>query len=288
MYAPPDDGTRARMEAAHAEAARRLGVETAGPLAWGWLGCTIGGRAGEDRWLRVDAGKVGRPQRVPGEGTAGAEQLVPGEVPRPRLYAATAWTADGYAYEAELSDLVTTPVVSPHRCDLATDPGLPDQWWTDLRHALLILAKVDGTMRVTVRDGWAARAFPHFLGIPGPSEIVRTTGHGDLQWANITGHPLTILDWERWGRVPVGFDAGTLHTASLAVPSIAARIRETFADVLDTDAGRVGELCALAEMLQAVARGWYPHLAQPLAERAEHLTGVRPPNEASPDLPPAV
>ncbi|MBF6050206.1 hypothetical protein GO001_34390 [Streptomyces sp. NRRL B-1677] len=277
MYAPPDDATRARMAAALAEGARRLGVMPSGPLSWGWQGCTIGSPAG-DRWLRIDSSTPGGTlRRAPGEGAAGAEQLLPAAVPRPRLHGTAAWVSGGYTYEAELSDLVTVPVISPGRCDLTTDPGLPEHWWTNLRQALGLLAASEAGMRITVRDTWAARAFPHYLGIPAPDTIERTTGHGDLQWANITGPPLTLLDWERWGRVPVGFDAGLLHACSLAVPAVADRIRSLFDDVLDTEAGRIGELCALAEMLQAVARGWYPELAEPLTTRAQQLTGTRPP-----------
>lgn len=107
------------------------------------------------------------------------------------------------------------------------------------------------------------------------------TGHADLHWGNLTGPPLTLLDWERWGRVPVGYDFGMLHANSLLVPDVAARIRSEFAPVLDTPAGRIGELAALAEMLQAVARGWYAELAPLLADRAVELTGVRPPVSAN-------
>ncbi|GHF33356.1 hypothetical protein [Streptomyces morookaense] len=286
MYAPPDELTRARMEAAFAEAARRFAITPDGPPAWGWQGCTLGRRAG-DRWLRVASGRGTRlPERRQGEGMAGAEELLPADVPRPHLYGTEGWVADDYVYEAELADCVTTPVVSPHRCDIAEDPGLPEQWWADLRRALDVLAKAPAG-RTTVRDSWATAAFPHFLGIPAPETIERTTGHGDLQWANLTGHPLVILDWERWGRVPVGFDAGTLHAASLGVPTIATKVRDVFSDALGTDAGRVGELCALAEMLQAVARGFYPHLADALADRVEELTGTRPPRTPVPELPSA-
>ncbi|MFI2074010.1 hypothetical protein [Streptomyces triculaminicus] len=105
----------------------------------------------------------------------------------------------------------------------------------------------------------------------------RVTGHGDLHWGNLTAAPLCLLDWERWGLVPFGYDAGLLHASSLLVPDVAARIRKEFAAVLDTPAGRIGELAALAEMLQAVARGWYPDLAPRLVARAEALTGVHPP-----------
>ncbi|GAB3172523.1 hypothetical protein [Streptomyces incanus] len=77
--------------------------------------------------------------------------------------------------------------------------------------------------------------------------------------------------------MPFGFDAGLLHADSLLVPDVVGRLREEFAAVLDTPAGRIGGLAALAEMLQAVARGWYPDLAPRLVARAEALTGVRQP-----------
>ncbi|GGZ49703.1 hypothetical protein GCM10010387_49970 [Streptomyces inusitatus] len=68
-----------------------------------------------------------------------------------------------------------------------------------------------------------------------------------MHWANVTAAPLRVHDWENWGRLPVGYDIGLLHAYSLAVPSVAARIREEFADVLDTPTGRAGELIALAQ-----------------------------------------
>ncbi|MGW0365678.1 hypothetical protein [Streptomyces sp. NPDC002990] len=132
-------------------------------------------------------------------------------------------------------------------------------------------------MKATVRDAWIERAFPQFLGISAPAKVERVTGHGDLHWGNLTAMPLTLLDWERWGLVPFGYDVGLLHANSLLVPDVAHRIRLEFAAVLDTPAGRVGKLAALAEMLQAVARGWYPDLAPLLLARAESLTRVRPP-----------
>ncbi|MET8626575.1 hypothetical protein ABZW30_22930 [Kitasatospora sp. NPDC004669] len=179
-------------------------------------------------------------------------------------------------------DYITDPVVST-RPDLVNDPNLPDTWWHALRTATESLGGARGT-RITVRDTWIKKAFPQYLGIPAPAEVERVTGHGDFHWGNLTGPALTILDWERWGLVPVGFDPGMLHANSLLVPAVAARIRDEFAAVLDTPAGRTGELAAIAEMLQAVARGWYPELAAPLAGRAQELTGVTPPQGAAPEL----
>lgn len=275
MNSPPSEDVQTLMEAAHGRAAKALGLACTGPLAWGFQGVTLG-RQARDRWLRVSRTAKRNAGRKQGEGIVGASLLVSDAVPRPHLYEVHDWTDGEWAFEAEVLDYVKHPVVSPERADLGHDPGLPDEWWADLRRALALLAEAEG-VKATVRDGWIERAFPQFLGIPAPAKVERVTGHGDLHWGNLTTAPLTLLDWERWGLVPYGYDAGLLHANSLLVPNVAERIRLEFASVLDTPAGRVGELAALAEMLQAVARGWYPDLAPRLLTRAESLTGVRPP-----------
>ncbi|MGK4580183.1 hypothetical protein [Kitasatospora sp. HPMI-4] len=262
------------METAHANAAALLGLNCTGSPVWGFLGCTISRRAG-DLWLRVASTARANAGRNRGEGIVSASVLIPDDVPRPQLHDVMDWTEGAFAYQTEVTDYVPYPVISPDRPDVARDPGLPDEWWQRLRLALDHLGQAEG-VRITVRPGWIDRAFPQFLGIPAPGNVERVTGHGDLHWGNLTA-PLTVLDWERWGLVPVGYDPGLLHANSLLVPEVAARIRAEFAPVLDTPAGRIGELAALAEMLQAVARGWYPELAPLLADRAAELTGIRPP-----------
>ncbi|MGW5679689.1 hypothetical protein ACWEV4_32210 [Streptomyces sp. NPDC003860] len=90
------------------------------------------------------------------------------------------------------------------------------------------------------------------------------------------------MDWENWGNVPVGYDLGLLHAYSLAAPATADRIRREFAHILDTDAGRNGELIALAQLLQACSRGVHPTLTPLLVRRAEQLTGVPVPTPPAP------
>lgn len=276
MYSPPDDPTRERMEAAHAEALHRLGLPAVGPYAWGWNARTISTRAGTDHWLRVEATPEDRATgREPDAGISGTEKL-PAAVRRPRLHATTAWSKDGWTYQADLLTHIAHPVISPDTPQLLADPDLDQAWWAELRSTLDVLAAVP-TEREAVRTLWMRRSFPLFLGIDAPHRIERVTGHADLHWANLTGTPLTIMDWERWGSVPAGFDAGLLHAYSLRVPAAAARVRAEFTHVLDTPAGRVGELAALCEMLQSVARGEYADIADALMDHAEALTGRRPP-----------
>ncbi|GGT07178.1 hypothetical protein GCM10010271_06980 [Streptomyces kurssanovii] len=45
----------------------------------------------------------------------------------------------------------------------------------------------------------SSREFTRFLGIPAIRITDWTAGHGAPHWANLTGVPLVILDWEGWG-----------------------------------------------------------------------------------------
>ncbi|MGW1107084.1 hypothetical protein [Streptomyces sp. NPDC002540] len=281
MNSPPDEDTRTLMEAAHAHAAEAARLTCTGRPTWGFAGFTLGRQSGP-YWLRVSRSLARNAGRKHGQGVVGADLLVPRDVPRPALHGTYDWVEGEYSFEADVLDLVSHPVISPNP-DLVRNLDLPERWWGILRRSLDLLAEVEGT-RETIRDEWIARAFPQFLGIPAPPRIERVTGHGDLHWGNLTAMPLIILDWERWGRVPVGYDPGLLHAYSLRVPLVAIRIRTQFADVLDTPAGRIGELAALAEMLQAVTRGFYTELAPHLLARAEELTGVRPPVAAAAEV----
>ncbi|KQV20854.1 MULTISPECIES: hypothetical protein [unclassified Kitasatospora] len=267
-----DDATRQLLESAHTRAAAFLGLACSGPPVFGTSGSTAGRRAG-NLWLRVSSSRRRHAPRASGQGPLGAEQCIPESVPRPRLHDTLDWTEGDRFYQADVFDLVG-PAVSASP-DLRKDPGLEDSWWSGLKTALTDIATAPGT-KITLRPAWIEEVFPKYLGIPAPTHVERVTGHGDLQWANLTARRLMILDWERWGLVPLGYDPAVLWVSSFLVPTVADRIRAEFSDVLDTPAGRVGQLVALAEMLQAVDRGYYPELAPLLADAAYRLTGVRP------------
>jgi hypothetical protein len=261
-----------RMRCAFADAARAFQVMPSGPEVWGWRGRTLGRRVGMS-WLRVVSALSEKAGGRLWEGTVLADTAVPRSVPRPQLRDLTDWTRGPYAYRAELTEFITTPAVVAGSPVLDRDPKLPDAWWRDLRAASHALATVP-TEREAVRQSWIDRNFRSFLGIDPPRISDHTTGHADLHWANLAAPALIIFDWEGWGRMPTGYDQGLLHAYSLPVPAVAARVRPEFADVLDTPAGRVGELVALGQLLQACSRGVHPHLAPLIARRAEHLTGA--------------
>ncbi|MGP3684240.1 hypothetical protein ACTVZO_05915 [Streptomyces sp. IBSNAI002] len=275
MTLPPHEAARAALVAAHGHAERAIGLTCHGPLVWGSRGRTLGRQAGP-YWIKVTRSPRRGTARAREEGLTGAVSRVPREVPRPVVHEVHHWSEGEYAFEAELLGLVPQPPLSLQGPALMRDPALPQQWWDGLHQSLRLLAGAEARGQ-SVPDAWCVRAFTEVLGIPAPSLIERVTGHGDLHWGNLTGTPLTLLGWDHWGRVPVGYDAGLLHAGSLLVPAVAARVREEFAAVLDTPAGRIGELAALAVLLRAVAHGWGAGLSPRLRARAEELTGIRPP-----------
>ncbi|MFD5888690.1 hypothetical protein ACFWHQ_22245 [Streptomyces sp. NPDC060334] len=264
------------MEHALAHACDHFGTTATGPVSWGWLGRTIGTRTTDDRWLRVHCGETAKAASAMTEGIEIAEERISPQVSRPHLHGLHRWNSAPYTFDGQLIDYIAQPVISPETPDLTDDPRLPDAWWTDLRSSLDALAAAEPP-RITIRQGWADRVFPEFLGIPAPAITERVTGHADLQWANVTEHPFVLLDWERWGAIPVGYDPAMLYVNSLRVPTVAERVRKQFEDILETEAGRLAEQIALAEMLQAVGRGWYTELAPHLRQRATEITGVEPP-----------
>lgn len=80
-----------------------------------------------------------------------------------------------------------------------------------------------------------------------------------------------MFDWEGWGLAPTGYDVAMLHSYSLLVPALAARIRAEFAHVLDTAAGRHAELVVITELLHSTTRGDNLHLADVLRNRAREI-----------------
>ena len=78
--------------------------------------------------------------------------------------------------------------------------------------------------------------------------------HGDLHWANLTRDPLEVLDWEGWGAAPAEYYAAVLPAYALPAPATAAKVREVFGDVLNTEHGRLAQLVICAEIIQASER----------------------------------
>ncbi|PZT74794.1 MULTISPECIES: hypothetical protein [unclassified Streptomyces] len=182
------------------------------------------------------------------------------------------WRGDAFAYRAEVYDRVDRrPLSDSALLDYA--PDLPDSWWSALRQSLDTVASVQ-TDRVAIRQERLHWALPKFLEAEVGTKVPAwSTAHADIQWSNVCGPDLCILDWERWGLAPAGYDAATLFISSLIEPTLAARVRREFAYVLDTPAGRFSELVVASEFLQGMGRGNNLALEGPLRERVDQLLG---------------
>jgi hypothetical protein len=277
MYTTADDEqSRERMLRVAIDAADQLGVGITGDRqAWGYRARTFGTTVtcGQGRrWLRL----LGVPE-IMGKpdfwaGPALAETLVPDEVLRPRLHGTRQWTDAGFYYRAELYDLIDTPLLTDGDACLRDEPVLSDEWWRDVVVAVETMPTVP-TKRMAIRQGYLNWAMPTVLGLPvQPAVPAWATAHADMHWANITAGRAYLLDWERWGLAPVGYDAAYLHIYSLLVPSVAAQVRQRLGHVLDTPTGRYAELAAIAEILHfSTDKDVLVELREPMRARASEV-----------------
>ncbi|MGH3909086.1 MAG: hypothetical protein ACRDTE_33650 [Pseudonocardiaceae bacterium] len=276
MWPQPDDpGVVQLMRHAHRQARTTLGVapDRDSHEAWGWRGRTLSQPvAAPDgpAWLRVARAPIGQIVNTFWDGSRAAEQSIPDSIPRPRLRTWHDWNDETWEYRAELYDRVPYHPIATSP-SLEAVPDLPSSWWTALRTALDDISTVP-TRRVTIKQTFTDQVMPRFLG-----DAINTTApswstaHGDLHWANLSGPTLHMFDWEGWGLAPTGYDVATLHSYSLLVPALAARIRTEFAHVLDTHAGRHAELVVIAELLQSTTRSNNLNLANALRNRAREI-----------------
>ncbi|MFF3275916.1 phosphotransferase [Streptomyces chrestomyceticus] len=277
MYSPPPDPTDAqRLADAHDKAAATLGAIPRGPLVWGWHGRTLSRRADHPEhgacWLRLLAAPADQAGGKLWTGTADAAHSVPHAVHRPELHGLHDHSDGTNAYRAELTSYVSSPACAPSPV-LRRELALTTPWWSSLRTSLKHLAATR-TGRVAVRQEWADRAVPRFAGVPAPQVTEWVTVHGDLHFANLTLDGPVLLDWEGWGIGPYGYDAALLYLYSLLAPATAERIRQTFADVLDSPHGRAALLIVATELLQSASRGDHPELVAPLRALVSNVTGA--------------
>jgi hypothetical protein len=261
------------MHAALIRAAAALGAVPDGPGTWGWKGRTLSSPARHPDygpcWLRLAAAPAGQAHGKTWDGTRDAQKAFGAAVRRPALHAVHDHSLGGRAYRAELSRLVPDPVLAPEPV-LRTEPDLPGTWWKSLRASIDAVAAVS-TSRVAVRQEWADRAVPEFLGIPAPQITRWATAHGDLHPANLTaGDEPWLLDWEGFGTAPAGYDAAMLHAYALMTTGFAHRVRHAF-PVLAAPEGRTAQVIVVTELLQSASRGDHPDLVPALLELAAAL-----------------
>jgi hypothetical protein len=253
-------------------AADHFGVTVAGRTSFGWLLRSISApvdRGTERLWLRV---VTEYPQWASGDGWTGNVDAgkFTGIVPIPRVVSLHQWPDAQRHVRAELmTRLPGTP------CSRSNTPppdlALPDRWWDELVNGLDTLAHAPTCRVYTDQDTTDQRMHVAF-GDDVTVAIERwETVHGDLHWNNLFRDPFAIVDWELWGRGPVGTDAATLYLYSLGQPHIAQRVHDRFADVLDSPDGQRAQLYVAARLLHRATFGDHPALVAPLRALSQRL-----------------
>jgi hypothetical protein len=253
-------------------AANHFGLTITDEPVFGWRLRTIGAPViGDDgpRWLRV---VTEFPEWALGDTWAGNTDAntITG-IPKPRVLDVLEWDEQDWRRQrAEVSTLLPGTAISPAN-QLLSAVGLPDTWWAELRRSIDILRAIP-TKRVYTDQARISEQTRDAFGVELHVKQWETV-HGDLHWENLLVPQLGLLDWELWGRGPVGTDAATLLLHSLRVPAVAERVHATFSDLLDTDAGRTAQLAVASRLLSRITGGDYPELAEPLNRHIRGLSG---------------
>lgn len=212
---------------------------------------SIGLRSDRATWIRIECRGW---EKLDGQGWGLEAAAVLRDIPRPDWYAGVSWLDPerGVVWRADETALVEEPPVGRS----ASAVTLTDQWWTALAAALDALA-AHRTTRIATPDceplsqervnAVISKVFP---GIDTTIDEY-ATAHADLNWANVTGPELWIIDWEDWGTAPRGLDAANLWFSSLREPTMAEKVREHRRADLASRTGKIMALWRCAEFL-----GW--------------------------------
>lgn len=277
----PDEQTIADADARFTEwmrlnldrAAEHFGLSLIGEPVFGWRLRTIGAPAtGPDgqRWLRV---VTEFPEWAAGDTwTGNLDANTIAGISKPRVLDVLEWDEQNWRHQrTEVLTLLPGVAISPTN-ELQAALELPDSWWAELRRSIDILRATPTSRTYTDQTRVSERTRDAF----GTELRIRQweTVHGDLHWENLLAPSFALLDWELWGRGPAGTDAATLLLYSLLVPGIAQRVHDTFADQLDTDAGRDAQLAVAARLHSRIAGGDFPELAEPLHRHVRGLGAI--------------
>ncbi|WP_019629343.1 hypothetical protein [Actinomadura atramentaria] len=210
--------------------------------------------------------------RAEGQGWNGVEcaALLRG-VAKPDWWGGVAWTdpAGRAMWRADETSLLPAAPVKPAGI-VTADPRLPDEWWSALNSSLDALG-AQGTARVATPDTvlitqeHVTEVVHAVFGTSVDAVIGEwASAHADLHWSNVTAPRFCLFDWEDWGRAPRGLDAASLWSGSLAVPSLADRVRHERRRDLDSRDGKIMMLFCCAKIV-----GPHAHPADPRLRGAQ-------------------
>ncbi|MGW1974117.1 phosphotransferase [Streptomyces sp. NPDC001889] len=251
-------------------AAGHFSLTVTGEPVFGWRYRSISAPADSmegPRWLRVVSEQSEWAHGNGWTGNVDANELA--GLPKPRVLDVHEWDEAGW--RRQRAEVMTFMPGTAWSTTDTPPPGLapPTIWWEDLQQTLRNLASTP-TERISTDQAKVDRRVRAAFGDDTDVRIQRwETVHGDLHWGNLM-NPLTILDWELWGRGPVGTDPATLYCYSLTEPGLAQTVQDRF-PVLRTLDGYRAQLYVAARLLHRITLGDHPHLAEPLKNHAQWL-----------------
>ncbi|WP_406130378.1 hypothetical protein OHQ89_16085 [Streptomyces canus] len=234
---------------------------------------SVGARTDRDTWVRIERRLL---DKISDQGWNGTETAARLEgIAQPAWHGCVVWRDqdEPVMWRADETDLLPCEPVG--NAILSKTPELPDDWWAALNASLDALAG-QSTRRIatpdteTITQGLVAESIRGVLSGDVDTTIERwVPAHADLNWANMTSPAFSLFDWEDWGNAPLGLDSANLWASSLAVPTLADRVRhERRADFESRD-GKVMTLFACSKILGPYAHPEDPRLdpARRMAER---------------------
>ncbi|GAA3025771.1 hypothetical protein GCM10010448_04540 [Streptomyces glomeratus] len=231
---------------------------------------SVGARTSRDTWVRIERRRLSKITDQGWNGTESAARLK--AVIQPAWHGCMVWrdTDEPVMWRADETDLLPgTPVGNSI---LSEAPELPDEWWKRLNASLDALA-AHTTKRVatpdteTITQASVTEAIRALFPGDFDTTVQRwVPAHADLNWANVTAPVFSLFDWEDWGNAPRGLDSASLWGSSLAVPSLADRVRQERRRDFESRDGKLMTLFVCSKIL-----GPYAHPQDPRLEPAQRM-----------------
>lgn len=223
------------LDRAFRQAAEKLGTQIVGELHRGYNNKSVSARvssSGNPAWLKV----------VRFQPSSQLRTL------QPKILQTYEWTDQGQIFHASLHEYVDQGAVSQFPF-LLSGVSLNADWYTQLRQSLEQLQSQPAAAESPALYHAQAKirtTFGKTLNTPHWNAVV----HGDLHWANVTGLPLVILDWEYGGLGPQGFDVAFLLCLALDNRDATQQLHTHFDDWLQGPSGQWSQVYACARIIE--------------------------------------
>jgi hypothetical protein len=253
------------------EACTRIGVVPVSEIDRGYWGKSLGAIVatadGKRHWLKVfgvtEIDNANRLAEIRADEIVGAW--------KPLLITQHDWNDAGIHYTARLMTLADNSIErNPWAGQAAVQ--ISESWINDLTASLNCLGSYASTrtfLKQKMLEDWLFAR--HRIQCEFPQGQWRLS-HNDLNWSNVTGPILSILDWEWHGYSPVGYDPGRLIAFACRHDGLVKRLEQAFVPYFASFTGLVARAYATDRVMEGVRSGVFdPDLEFPLGRMIDRL-----------------